>query len=273
MISSERTRVPPVTAERSPPLSRMTGADSPVMADSSTVAMPSTTSPSPGITSPAATTHRSPSCSCGGRPSRRASRRAGGRWPWSRPGSAQRGGLRLAPSFRHRFGEVGEQHGEPQPQRHQPGEDVLVGRRRAEVPEEQDGGQHGADLDHEHDRVADHGARVQLDEAVLDRLLGDGRVEQLAGRRRPAPRLDRTGRGRLEGLGEGGGHPALLEDEVLDDGAEREHGEEGQAGDDQDHAERRGRRTAGCRWGTCPTVTGTFCLRTSEPAMASDRDR
>ena len=52
-ISSLSTRVPPVTAERSPPDSRMTGADSPVIADSSTVAMPSTMSPSPGITSPA----------------------------------------------------------------------------------------------------------------------------------------------------------------------------------------------------------------------------
>ena len=46
---SERTRVPPVTALRSPPLSRMTGALSPVMALSSTEAMPSMTSPSPGI--------------------------------------------------------------------------------------------------------------------------------------------------------------------------------------------------------------------------------
>jgi hypothetical protein len=59
-IRSERTRVPPVTAERSPPASRMTGADSPVIADSSTDAMPSTTVPSPGITSPASTTTRSP---------------------------------------------------------------------------------------------------------------------------------------------------------------------------------------------------------------------
>ena len=63
-ISSDSTRVPPVTAERSPPDSRMTGADSPVIADSSTVAMPSTTSPSPGITSPADTTQRSPRSSC-----------------------------------------------------------------------------------------------------------------------------------------------------------------------------------------------------------------
>ncbi len=60
MISSESTRVPPVTAERSPPDSRMTGADSPVIADSSTEATPSTTSPSPGMNSPAATFTRSP---------------------------------------------------------------------------------------------------------------------------------------------------------------------------------------------------------------------
>ena len=54
-IQSERTRVPPVTALRSPPLSRMTGADSPVMALSSTEAIPSTTSPSAGIVAPAST--------------------------------------------------------------------------------------------------------------------------------------------------------------------------------------------------------------------------
>ncbi len=57
---SESTRVPPVTALRSPPLSRMTGALSPVMALSSTEAMPSMTSPSPGMTSPASTTTTSP---------------------------------------------------------------------------------------------------------------------------------------------------------------------------------------------------------------------
>ena len=61
---SESTRVPPVTALRSPPDSRMTGADSPVMADSSTDAMPSITVPSPGITSPASTTTTSPRRSC-----------------------------------------------------------------------------------------------------------------------------------------------------------------------------------------------------------------
>ena len=55
-IRSDSTVVPPVTADRSPPDSRMTGADSPVMADSSTDATPSTTSPSPGMTWPASTT-------------------------------------------------------------------------------------------------------------------------------------------------------------------------------------------------------------------------
>ena len=63
-IRSLNTRVPPVTADRSPPDSRITGADSPVIADSSTEAMPSITVPSPGITSPASTTTTSPRCSC-----------------------------------------------------------------------------------------------------------------------------------------------------------------------------------------------------------------
>ena len=62
-IRSDSTLVPPVTADRSPPDSRMTGADSPVIADSSTEATPSTTSPSPGMISPASTTTWSPSVS------------------------------------------------------------------------------------------------------------------------------------------------------------------------------------------------------------------
>src|ERR1700735_1741904 len=62
-MRSERTLVPPVTAERSPPDSRITGADSPVMADSSTEATPTTTSPSPGTNSDAETTTMSPTLS------------------------------------------------------------------------------------------------------------------------------------------------------------------------------------------------------------------
>src|SRR5712692_2054606 len=63
-IRSDSTRVPPVTALRSPPASRMTGADSPVIADSSTEAIPSITVPSLGITSPASHTTRSPLRNC-----------------------------------------------------------------------------------------------------------------------------------------------------------------------------------------------------------------
>ena len=57
--------MPPVTALRSPPDSRITGADSPVMADSSTEAMPSITVPSPGISSPVSTTTTSPRAQLG----------------------------------------------------------------------------------------------------------------------------------------------------------------------------------------------------------------
>ena len=57
---SDSTRVPPVTLEKSPPDSRTTGADSPVMALSSTEATPSMTSPSSGTRSFAMTSTTSP---------------------------------------------------------------------------------------------------------------------------------------------------------------------------------------------------------------------
>ena len=151
-ISSDSTRVPPVTAERSPPDSRITGADSPVIADSSTVAMPSTTSPSPGITSPAVTTHRSPICSCDdGTSTSRAVAADVGDGLAAR--LAQRRRLGLAAPLGHRLGEVGEQHGEPQEHHDEAGEQVLLAGGVAEVADEQDRGQHRADLDDEHHRV------------------------------------------------------------------------------------------------------------------------
>ena len=57
---SESTWVPPVTELRSPPLSRITGALSPVTAASLTDAAPAITSPSPGMVSPASTRTTSP---------------------------------------------------------------------------------------------------------------------------------------------------------------------------------------------------------------------
>ena len=115
LISSESTVVPPVTAERSPPASRITGADSPVMADSLTVAAPSMISPSAAISSLAVTTNTSPL------------RSDFGVAPVNVPSGlqllgaglgaalAQRVGLGLAAAFGHGLGEVGEDHREPQP--------------------------------------------------------------------------------------------------------------------------------------------------------------
>ncbi len=57
---SDSTRVPPVTELKSPSASRITGADSPVIADSSTDAIPLMTSPSPGIRSSVITITMSP---------------------------------------------------------------------------------------------------------------------------------------------------------------------------------------------------------------------
>ena len=75
---SESSFVPPVTAERSPPASRITGADSPVIADSSTEPTPSMMSPSAGITWPASTTTTSPRCSSAAGTSRPSRSRAMG---------------------------------------------------------------------------------------------------------------------------------------------------------------------------------------------------
>ena len=60
LIFPESTLVPPVTPHWSAPASRTTGADSPVMADSSTSATPSTISPSLGMVSPSFARTRSP---------------------------------------------------------------------------------------------------------------------------------------------------------------------------------------------------------------------
>ena len=149
--------MPPVTAERSPPDSRITGADSPVIADSSTEPTPSMISPSAGMTSPASTTTTSPRWSSGAgtsssaplvEPAARGRRRAR---------RAQRVRLRLAAPLGDRLGEVREQHGQPEPERRS--------RRRTrgcrvpadEVEEEDPGRDHAAELDDEHHRVLEPG--------------------------------------------------------------------------------------------------------------------
>ncbi len=144
-IRSESTLVPPVTAERSPPDSRITGADSPVMADSSTEAIPSTISPSDGMRSFASQTTMSPLFSSAAGTSSSVPSARSRRASVSERILRRRVGLRLAPSLGHGLGEVGEDHGQKQPDGDGPGEDRRVRNGFEE-------GDDGADEDHEHDR-------------------------------------------------------------------------------------------------------------------------
>ena len=171
--------MPPVTALRSPPDSRITGADSPVIADSSTVAMPSITVPSPGISSPAGTTTTSPRVQLGGG--------LGGAVAHRRDGllahRAQRVRLGAAAALGERLGHVREHDRQPQPERDRervPGRLVAAAERLAaeHLDQPRDGRDHRADLDDEHHRVADLHARVELLEAVDQRARDDVALEQ-----------------------------------------------------------------------------------------------
>ena len=137
-MRSEMTVVPPVTAERSPPDSRITGADSPVIAASLTEAMPSITSPSPGMTSPASQTTRSPASRSSADDAlveRVIVRREDALGARLGAGLAQRVGLRLAAAFRDRLGEIGKQHREPQPDHDLELEcDLVAAGRRCRAP-------------------------------------------------------------------------------------------------------------------------------------------
>ena len=174
-IRSESTLVPPVTELRSPPLSRMTGALSPVMALSSTLAMPSMTSPSPGMTSPASHTTRSPCCSCGAgtgssapaKSSRSTSRRATVSVLARRSASA----CALPRPSATASARLANSDGQPEPERDQPGE-------HRRVPDREDGGEHRADLDDEHDRVLVQRRRVELAKRVGQRRPEHLGVEQ-----------------------------------------------------------------------------------------------
>ena len=175
-IRSDSTLVPPVTADRSPPDSRMTGADSPVMADSSTLAMPSTISPSEGMTSPGPQTTRSPRprselATSSTPPSARFRRatvsvralRSVSAWALPRPSATA--SAKLAKST------VNHSHAATRPANR-----FWVPDRGAQVSDEQERGEHAAELHHEHHRVADHGSWRQLDEAVAHRPSHNRRV-------------------------------------------------------------------------------------------------
>ena len=85
-----------------------------------------------------------------------------------RTGAAERVGLRLAPPLGQRLGEVGEQHGEPQPQGNLAAESGVGAGHHA--GEERGRRKHAADGDHEHDGIAHEHARIELAEGVLGGL-------------------------------------------------------------------------------------------------------
>jgi len=105
----------PVTALRSPPLSRMTGADSPVMARFIDTGDPFDHVAIRRITSPASHTTRSPFCNSAAG-TRSFALVAQAPRHGVLPGLSQGVGLRLATAFRHRLGEIRKQDREPEPE-------------------------------------------------------------------------------------------------------------------------------------------------------------
>ena len=196
-IWSDSTRVPPVTAERSPPDSRITGADSPVMADSSTEAMPSMISPSDGIISPAVTTTTSstPSCDDGTGSSEPSARR---RLATVSDRALRRVSACALPrpsataSAKLANRTVNHSHAATRPANRFSfpvvSPSIRSRTKRIVVSD-------AADPHHEHDGVAHHQAGGELAEAVDRRRLHDRRVEQRAAGL-GAWALGRDGRGR-----------------------------------------------------------------------------
>ena len=179
-IRSDSTLVPPVTAERSPPASRITGADSPVIADSSTEAIPSITVPSPGIALPRLDHDDVAADELGGGLLAAVAQLRGR----LRPHRPQARRLGAPASLRQRLGEVGEDDGQPEPDgdaEGEPGGLVAAAERAAaeELDQPGDGGDEGADLDHEHDRVAHLDPRVELAHR-LDQRPGGGSRDRTA---------------------------------------------------------------------------------------------
>src|SRR6201998_4620699 len=175
LSQSEVTRVPPVTAERSPPLSRMTGADSPVIADSSTEATPSITSPSEGMRSPASTRTISPFlsaaaaivsktrvCAFGMRLAFVSVRMRRSVSACALPRPSAIASAKLANSTVNQSHTVicPEKRGLLPPHRPCP---------HNQIADEEDRRQDRDNLDHEHDRVGGKRARVELPEGSADR--------------------------------------------------------------------------------------------------------
>src|SRR5690349_5949214 len=98
--------------------------------------------------------------------------------------AAQGIGLRFAAPLRHRLGEVGEEDGEPEPERDREDKAALALQRRIdEGADPLDGRDDAAHLDDEHDRIARLDAWVELLERVHDGAANNLAIEE---RRRAA---------------------------------------------------------------------------------------
>jgi hypothetical protein len=132
--------------------------------------------------------------------------------------AAQRGGLCLAAALGQGLGEVGEEHGEPQPDRdrqHEGGRRAGVGG-EAQRMHPQQRREDAADVDDEHHRVAPLDARVQLGDSGPQGGAYQGGVEQaellfLPGLGLGVGHSHDFGRG-LGGLAQGNGGEILLHD-------------------------------------------------------------
>ena len=176
---SDKIFVPPVTALRSPPDSRITGALSPVMTDSSTVAMPSITSPSPGMMSPVSHSTTSP---------QRSSEAA---TDSILPFAAQRLAIvsvlvlrsvsacalpRASAMASAKFANSTVNHSQ-----------MAIWKLESDAPaaaervaRQKNGGDQRAHFHHEHHRIPDQRRRVQFDHAIPQGAAQDLRIEQRA---------------------------------------------------------------------------------------------
>ena len=156
----------------------MTGADSPVMAASLTEAMPSITSPSPGMMSPASTSTRSPTLGSGRTPletrvvriKSRLARVSVRVWrnvsACALPRPSATASAKLANStVNHSQITIWNLK-------------TMLRAAGHDVADQHDGGERGDDLEHEHHRVLHQRARIELDEGRADRGHHDLRIEQ-----------------------------------------------------------------------------------------------
>jgi hypothetical protein len=97
--------------------------------------------------------------------------------PGELPGGAKGVGLRLSPSFGHRFREVGEEHGEPEPDRQLKRESDIAAT-GDDVAQEGNRREHAANQHHEHHGVPCHVPKLELPERVPNGAANQRGLEQ-----------------------------------------------------------------------------------------------